>query len=59
MYRAIFTDGDLECTTYEHSEYGIDIYDEEDTHLAFIPYASLDVLLNEEADTGVEPSIAD
>lgn len=60
MYRAHFTDGDIQCDNYEETDHGIDLYNEDDEFLGFVPYTSLLVLLNEDADQrNDEPSIAD
>ncbi|WP_089871689.1 hypothetical protein [Halogranum rubrum] len=59
MFRAHFPDGDIQCDRYEHTDYGVDLYDEDDEFLAFIPYTNLIALLNEDIERDPEPSIAD
>ncbi|WP_117591058.1 hypothetical protein [Haloprofundus halophilus] len=59
MYRAILPDGDMECAEYEHGDYGVDIFTDDEEFIAFIPYANLVALINEEVQLGDEPSIAD
>ena len=49
MYRAILPNGQLEAETYEHVENGVELYDEDDEMLAFVPYANLEALLTEAA----------
>ncbi|WP_199174902.1 hypothetical protein [Halegenticoccus soli] len=57
MYRAILPDGDMECDEYEKEEYGVNLYTESGDHIAFVPYANLIAVINEDVDTGDEPSI--
>ncbi|SDM80941.1 hypothetical protein SAMN04487949_2662 [Halogranum gelatinilyticum] len=59
MFRAHFPDGDIECERYELTEYGVDLYNDEDELLAFVPYSNLIALMNEEVERDPEPSIAD
>ncbi|WP_224335946.1 hypothetical protein [Haloprofundus halobius] len=59
MYRAILPDGDMECADYERDEYGINIFTDDEEFIAFIPYANLVALINENVQLGDEPSIAD
>lgn len=59
MFRAHFPDGDIECDHYELTEYGVDLYNDEDELLAFVPYSNLIALMNEEVERDPEPSIAD
>jgi hypothetical protein len=58
MYRAILPDGDVECERYDETAHGVDLYDEGDRHVAFVPYANLIALLNEETLSSDERSIA-
>jgi len=57
MYRAILPNGQLECTTYEHAEKGVELFTEEGDLLAFVPYANLEALLTEAAYESTEPSV--
>ena len=57
MYRAILPNGQLECTTYEHAEKGVELFNDDDELLAFIPYANLEALLTEAAYESTEPSV--
>ncbi len=56
MYRAILPDGDIECADYDQLEQGVEIYTEEGTLLAFIPYANLIAITNEEVEREAERS---
>ncbi|WP_164974784.1 hypothetical protein [Halegenticoccus tardaugens] len=58
MYRAILPDGDMQCDDYEKEEYGVILYTESDEVIAFVPYANLIAVINEEVDIGDEPAIA-
>lgn len=57
MYRALLPDGDLECDRYERGDYGVDLYTENDDHVAFVPYTNLIALVNEEVESHDDPSI--
>ena len=57
MYRAILPNGQLECEHYERSEQGVDLYDDDDELLAFVPYQNLEALLTEAAYEANEPSV--
>lgn len=60
MYRVHFPDGDIQCERYEETDHGLELYNEDDEFLGFVPYGSLMVLINEEVElTDDEPSIAD
>ncbi|SDQ94618.1 hypothetical protein [Natronobacterium texcoconense] len=48
MFRAILPEGQILCDRYEHVENGLELYDEEDTLVAFVPYANLHALVDEE-----------
>ncbi|ELY87154.1 hypothetical protein [Natrinema altunense] len=47
MYRAILPEGQIECDRYDHVENGVELYDEDGTFIAFIPYANLHALADE------------
>lgn len=59
MYRVLFPEGQLECAYYERTEYGVDLYDDEDDVVAFIPYANLHAIIDEAGfdDDETEPSV--
>lgn len=56
MYRAILPDGDIECADYERLEEGVEIYTEDETMLAFIPYTNLIAITNEDVEREAERS---
>lgn len=42
MYKAQISDGEqIECDEYEVGENGVDLYDEDDDFIAFVPYTHL------------------
>ena len=49
MYRAILPEGQIECERYEHVDDGLELYDEDDEFIAFVPYSNLHALAH--ADT--------
>lgn len=51
MYRAILPDGEIKCDRYEESNHGVDLFDDADQHLAFVPYENLIGILDDEMDT--------
>jgi hypothetical protein len=57
MYRAILPNGQLECEAYQTGERGVELYDEDDELLAFVPYENLEALLTERAYQSNEPSV--
>ncbi len=59
MYRVLFPEGQLECAHYERTEYGVDLYDEDDEMVAFIPYPNLHAVIDEAGfdDDETEPSV--
>ena len=48
MYSVYLLEGEITCETFEHTENGIERYDEDDDLLAFVPYANLQVVINDE-----------
>ena len=48
MYRAILPEGQIICDRYEQVEDGIECYDASDRFLAFVPYANLHALIDED-----------
>ena len=57
MYRAILPDGDIECSRYEQTDRGVELYTAADELIAFIPYQNLIALINEDVQTGGDRSI--
>ena len=57
-YRAIIADGDIRCADYERGEQGVELYDEEEPSVAFVPSGSLVTLYAEDALPTDERSIA-
>lgn len=57
MYRAILPEGELECERYEHEDKGVTLFNTDDDMIAFIPYANLHALLNDETYSSHERSI--
>ncbi|ELY48962.1 hypothetical protein [Natronolimnohabitans innermongolicus] len=57
MYRAILPEGQIQCERYEREDEGLELYDEDDEFLAFVPYANLHALANEELYRSDERSI--
>ena len=57
MYRAILPEGQVICDRYDHTDTGLELYDENDRFIAFVPYENLHALLDEEVYTGDERSI--
>ncbi|ELY49367.1 hypothetical protein [Natronorubrum sulfidifaciens] len=57
MYRAILPEGQIACERYEHTETGLELYDEDDEFLAFVPYANLHALADDEIYAADERSI--
>ncbi|MXV63314.1 hypothetical protein GS429_14815 [Natronorubrum sp. JWXQ-INN-674] len=44
MYRALLPEGQIDCERYDHTDNGVELYDENDEFIAFIPYANLHAL---------------
>jgi hypothetical protein len=59
MYRVLFPEGQLECAHYERTDHGVDLYDEEETLVAFVPYENLHAVIDEAGfeDDEAEPSV--
>ncbi|MCU4924908.1 hypothetical protein OB905_02770 [Halobacteria archaeon AArc-dxtr1] len=57
MFRAILPEGQIICERYERSEEGLELYDESDAFIAFVPYGNLHALVNEEVYGEDERSI--
>lgn len=52
MYRAILPEGQIECDRYDRTDNGVDLYDSDDQFIAFVPYANLHALGDEDLYTG-------
>ncbi|WIV67051.1 hypothetical protein [Natrialbaceae archaeon AArc-T1-2] len=57
MFRAILPEGQIICERYDRAENGIELYDEDDEFVAFVPYNNLHALMNEDVYTENERSI--
>ena len=57
MFRAILPEGQIHCESYDHAEEGVELYDDDERFIAFVPYSNLHALLNEDVYTGDERSI--
>ena len=57
MYRAILPEGQIVCEHFEHESDGIELYDEDDQFVAFVPYANLHALIDESTFSADERSI--
>ncbi|ELY39147.1 hypothetical protein [Natronorubrum tibetense] len=51
MYRAILPEGQIDCDRYEHTENGIELYDADDQFIAFVPYANLHAVADQDLYT--------
>ncbi|SEV82381.1 hypothetical protein [Natrinema salifodinae] len=57
MFRAILPEGQIACERYEHTDNGVELYDDEDEFIAFVPYANLQAMASEDLYTEDERSI--
>ncbi|MDQ2052052.1 hypothetical protein RBH26_16365 [Natronolimnohabitans sp. A-GB9] len=57
MYRAILPEGQIECERYDHTENGVELYDDDDEFIAFVPYENLRALADASIYTEDERSI--
>lgn len=59
MYYVIFPEGQLECERFERDDEGVELFDEDDEFIAFVPYANLHAVMDEEKTTepANEPSV--
>ncbi len=57
MFRAILPDGAIECAEYDLGEQGVDLLTESGELIAFVPYANLVALVNEEFESGEDRAI--
>lgn len=56
-YRAVTQNRDVICERYVLNDHGVELYEEDETFLAFVPYENLSVLLNEGVAREPDPSI--
>ncbi len=57
MFRAILPEGQIICERYEHADEGLELFDEDDDFVAFVPYTTLHALIDEDVYTSEERSI--
>ena len=57
MYRAILSEGQIVCKEYDRNDEGVDLYDEDEQFIAFVPYTSLNALIDEDVYNEDERSI--
>ncbi|WP_247728443.1 hypothetical protein [Halovivax limisalsi] len=57
MYRALLPEGQIVCASYEHADEGVELFDEDDQFVAFVPYGALNALIDESAYAEDERSI--
>ncbi len=57
MFRAILPEGEFDCASYDRTEYGVELYTDEDELIAFVPYSNLVAILNEEIESSEDRSI--
>jgi hypothetical protein len=56
-YRAVLANRDIRCEHYAMTDHGVELYDESEAFVAFVPYENLQSLLNEDAEPDADPSI--
>ncbi|MFC7156269.1 hypothetical protein ACFQPA_12530 [Halomarina halobia] len=56
-YRAILPDGDIECSQYQERDHGVELYTDAEEFIAFVPYANLIAVLDEDRIGSDERSI--
>jgi hypothetical protein len=58
MYQVLFPEGQLECARSERTDNGVELFDDEETFVAFVPYENLHALIHEDATEETdEPSV--
>lgn len=57
MFRAILSEGQIVCKEYDRNDEGVDLYDEDGQFIAFVPYTSLNALIDEDVYNEDERSI--
>lgn len=56
-YRAVTQNRDVVCEHYSLNDHGVELYTDDETFLAFVPYENLLSILNEDAAREPDPSI--
>ncbi|MFB6103434.1 MAG: hypothetical protein ABEJ73_12840 [Haloplanus sp.] len=56
MYRVIIQSGSIECDDYHHTNNGVDLHRDE-AFVAFVPYANLVAIVDEERTAADDRSI--
>ncbi|ADQ68598.1 hypothetical protein C499_13640 [Halogeometricum borinquense DSM 11551] len=56
MYRVLIQTGSIECDEYTHTDYGIELYDE-DQFVAFVPYENLLAVVDETTKSAEDRAI--
>ncbi|WP_204357304.1 hypothetical protein [Halogeometricum borinquense] len=56
MYRVLIQTGSIECDEYTHTDYGIELYDEEQ-FVAFVPYENLLAVVDETTKSAEDRAI--
>jgi hypothetical protein len=56
MYRVMIQTGTIECADYEHTDHGVDLYDDGE-FVAFVPYETLVAVVDESVEGTEDPSV--
>ncbi|GAB3668557.1 hypothetical protein [Halopiger thermotolerans] len=56
MYQALIQSGDIDCDDYEHTDHGVELY-EDGEFIAFVPYENLLAVVDESWATAEDRSI--
>ena len=48
MYHVIVPEGEIVCDSFEMTESGVEMYDEEEQFIGFVPFSNLRELMNDE-----------
>jgi hypothetical protein len=48
VFRVIVPEGEINCASYEMVDNGIELYDEEEQFIGFVPFTNLREVMNEE-----------
>ncbi|MDG5819926.1 hypothetical protein [Natronococcus sp. A-GB7] len=57
MFRAILPEGQIVCERYDRIDSGLELYNGDDEFVAFVPYANLHALLDDDVYSENERSI--
>ncbi len=57
VFRAILPEGEFDCASYEQTDQGVELYTEDEELIAFVPYANLVAILNEEIESTEDRSV--